>query len=270
VGFREWLFGPTEILKLKERRDVQGLQQALAHASPFRRREAAEALKESKDPATLASLGQALLDQDRKRPLRYLQTVSNSQGWIDTTLQLEWTRFKVATTQAIAGIGGDEAADLLTQALSDPVPKVRSEAAGSLGKLGETRAVPALIRALQDEDEWVRINAAGALGLLRDPVAIGPLVNAAEGDTDRVVRVKAIFALQRIMFDRQHHPQALSGESADAIVAMARGPRCLPAPPPLLRDRVEGYSKREATRKPNPGTADDSNAWPPASVTSVR
>jgi len=51
--------------------------------------------------------------------------------------------------------------------------RVRRDAAGALGKIGDARAVEPLIAALKDEDKDVRTAAARVLGQIRDARAVG-------------------------------------------------------------------------------------------------
>ncbi len=89
---------------------------------------------------------------------------------------------------------GGVAVPPLIRALSDGEWRVRSEAAGALGLLGDKRAVEPLIRALSDSTMWVRWKAAGALGLLGDKRAVEPLIRALS-DGDLEVRFSAADAL---------------------------------------------------------------------------
>src|SRR5437868_2193319 len=88
---------------------------------------------------------------------------------------------------------GKDAADW-TQALHDPDPQVRAQAARSLGALGKNSeaAVPDLIGALKDSDAKVRADAAEALWSLgsraRDAI---PALTAALGDKAPAVRLNA-------------------------------------------------------------------------------
>ena len=222
MGIKEWFAGPTPIAKLKEKHDAPSLESALVGSDLRRREEAAAALGELNDPATVPALGRALLDQDRERPLRSLQRMHTDEGWIQGALESNWRGFKIAVVRALGSLAGSDAGDFLIQALSDPVREVRCEAAKVLGTLGDARSIPHLIHALRDEWEWVRIEAAEALGHLRTPVAIGPLVDAYEQDSSQGVRVKAIFALQKVLFTDAAPSSLMDAESAANVIGLAR------------------------------------------------
>jgi len=76
----------------------------------------------------------------------------------------DWT-VKETAVDALARIG-ESAVPVLIEALSDPNPDVRKQAARSLARMGDAgkAAVPVLIERLQDPDEEVRQAAARALG----------------------------------------------------------------------------------------------------------
>lgn len=82
----------------------------------------------------------------------------------------------------------------------DPDPKVREQAVGDIGDLGQRdpQAIDALTAALlDDEADDVRAFAAGSLGLLRDPFSVEPLRNALQDKYWRV-RLTAIWALKEL------------------------------------------------------------------------
>ena len=81
--------------------------------------------------------------------------------------------------------------------LDDPLPSVRSCAAGALGRIGEQSAIPSLAVALGDQEEEVRWNAARSLGDLRAAVATPNLI-AALDDPNKWVRSTAARSLSRI------------------------------------------------------------------------
>lgn len=87
----------------------------------------------------------------------------------------------------------------LLDALGDPSPNVRSDAAGSLSGFGRTASVvDALIHALStDVDDQVRVSAASALGYLGDKRAL-PALQLALGDPADRVRSFASDAISRI------------------------------------------------------------------------
>jgi len=89
--------------------------------------------------------------------------------------------------------------DSLIEKLKHKDPKIRREAALSLGKMEEKdpRAVEPLIAALKDNNWGVREAAAWALGEMKDHRAIIPLIEILK-DESGYVRERAIKALWKI------------------------------------------------------------------------
>src|SRR5436853_416173 len=84
------------------------------------------------------------------------------------------------------------------QALKDPSPKIRREAAVALGKAGTQSkgAVPDLAAALKDSDDGVRIQSANALwSISADAAGAVPELTAALKDKNAEVRLNAAGAL---------------------------------------------------------------------------
>ncbi len=89
-------------------------------------------------------------------------------------------------------------ADPLISALSDPSPRVRASAAGSLASYPEhPRIIPALLPLLRDQDPQVRISTIAALGCVGDKEVIPSLAEKLN-DPSEHVRGFAEDALQRI------------------------------------------------------------------------
>jgi HEAT repeat protein len=78
----------------------------------------------------------------------------------------------LTASDALADIG-PPAADLLLEALADPLPAVRAQAARALGNAGDPRAIEPLARLLADPRPEVRPYAAQALGQFDNPQAVG-------------------------------------------------------------------------------------------------
>ena len=89
---------------------------------------------------------------------------------------------------------GPHAVDHLIRALNHPRPKVRGNAALTLGLIRDTQAIAPLISALKDPEPEVRMWAAEALGEMPNRQAVKPLI-AALRDTDQHVRSYAAFSL---------------------------------------------------------------------------
>ncbi len=77
--------------------------------------------------------------------------------------------------------------DELIAALRDKDPKVRQDAAATLGEVADERAIEPLTHALTDSDADVRLNAAFAMGMIGDARGIAPLTLALKDEGDEVV-----------------------------------------------------------------------------------
>ena len=82
----------------------------------------------------------------------------------------------------------------LAEALNDPDPEVRLEAARTLGSLKNKEAVPALISALKDADREMRLCVIEALGDIKDRRSVEALITLLK-DEDWNVRLAAVYAL---------------------------------------------------------------------------
>lgn len=99
--------------------------------------------------------------------------------------------------RSLGRIGNARAVEPLVKALRDQVEPVRDSAVESLGRIGEP-AVEVLARTLSGESyDMVRWQLVRALGETRNPKALEPLIDALK-DTDETVRRLAIEALAKI------------------------------------------------------------------------
>jgi len=93
--------------------------------------------------------------------------------------------------EALADVGGSEAAAALTRGVEDPVDRVRLAAVEGLTDLGPAVAIAGLIRLLREDTVWeVRAQAARALGGTDSPEAAAALEEAL-GDPNEFVRSAA-------------------------------------------------------------------------------
>ncbi|MFA6471296.1 MAG: MFS transporter [Candidatus Latescibacterota bacterium] len=102
--------------------------------------------------------------------------------------------------QAIIGLGKSRsplALEMLTEALDDPVPRVRKNAALSLGKIKSVSALPLLVAELEDRESDLRCEAAEALGKIGNKYALPYLFRALD-DNDARVRNVSVTALAEI------------------------------------------------------------------------
>jgi len=150
------LFGPPDIEKMKQKRNIRGLVKALKHFNADIRCEAAKALGAIGDTRAVDPLIAAL--QDKSAYVR-----CDAAG-------------------ALGAIGDARAVEPLSAALQDTETalntSVCTEAAKALGTIGDAHAVDLLIAALQDKDVFIRKQAAEALGKIGDMHAMQPLIAA--------------------------------------------------------------------------------------------
>ncbi len=91
------------------------------------------------------------------------------QSELETTVLLaEMQTFQTVASQALAGLGSESVAALVSL-LSDPRPRIRRWAAQVLGQIGPSarEAIPALIDAMSDEDQAVRAEVRRALDAIQ-------------------------------------------------------------------------------------------------------
>ena len=104
----------------------------------------------------------------------------------------EQAEVRSAVVGALTNLAQEEedpqALALILNALKDPSPMVRSEAAAALGKLSNPEVIPQLATALSDEAVDVRKTAALALMKIGDEGAIAPLQTALTQETDAAVQ----------------------------------------------------------------------------------
>ena len=135
------LFSHSDVLVLKNKRDVYGLQEVLVH---------------EKDRPTRIAAAEALGAIGDDRAVISLMSVLGHDS--------EDVRMFAAI--ALGKIGDERAVLPLIESLGDNHHMVRESAALALGALGDTRAIDPLHAVLGDEYEEVRKAAAGALDLI--------------------------------------------------------------------------------------------------------
>jgi HEAT repeat protein len=204
------LFG-TDVKKLRESRNVQGLIYALQHKDPTVQYDAAEALGETGDERAVEPLLAALKN--------------------DETGGVRWK-----AAEALSKLGTPAVAGLIS-ALQHDDDDVRWKAAIALGEIGDPQAIAPLINVLCDNDRFVRSRAAYALSMIGEP-AVDPLIHALrEGDGN--LRWGAAIALGKIQNPRAIAPlihaladkyENVRAESAAALAAIGK-----PALGPLLQ-----------------------------------
>ena len=162
MSFLGGLFGPPDVDKLADRRDVRGLIKALSYKKDrYVRQTAANRLGHLGDPAAVPALLEALGDEH------------------------SWVRGSAA--YALGVLGDPRAVPALVRALRDDL-HVSGHAACALGAIGDSAAVPALIEALEYAERPTRKDVVHALGTIGDPDVVPVLVGLLnEGDWEPVV-----------------------------------------------------------------------------------
>lgn len=84
--------------------------------------------------------------------------------------------------------------DWLHEALRNPSPNIRANAARTLGRMKSSASTPYLLELLQDEESAVRASASEALGRIGDKVGIEPLVRMVQDNVEKV-QEEAVTAL---------------------------------------------------------------------------
>ena len=132
----------------------------------------------------------------------------------------------------------------IRDALANPNPAVRRQAALAAGRIGDVAAVDLLVPALSDTSDVVRAAAAFALGLLKDARAVAPLVQlvrATRGADQGLPEIEAVTAIAKIGGDE--------GARALADVMATGSPGAPPpAPPAVTAALLESW--RLGTRAP--------------------
>ena len=158
-------------------------------------------LKVGDHERALKLIGDFILEHPEKPIGRaMLVKVFAANGQIEKALKAYYRFYKLSETlspELLHEAVRSAVPALINVLLNDDDDALRSEAAGTLGELGDKRAVPALINALNDDDEWIRASAVDALGELGDKSAVPALINALN-DERRWVRTRVTSALGKL------------------------------------------------------------------------
>ncbi len=201
------LFG-TDVKKLRESRNVQGLIFALQHKDPTVQYDAAEALGDIGDERAVEPLLTALKN--------------------DETGGVRWKAAEALSKMGTPAVAG------LINALQHDDDDVRWKAAIALGEIGDPQAISPLINLLCDDDRYVRSRSAYALSMIGEP-AVDPLIHALrEGDGNlrwgaaialgKIQNPRAIEPLIRALADKYENVRAESAAALAAIGKPALGP----------------------------------------------
>lgn len=106
-------------------------------------------------------------------------------------------QMRISVANALGDIADNRAfRPLVDLILRDPVAAVRSQAATSLGRIGDEGALPLLVNSLGDPEYWMRFRALEAIEALA-PKDRSPIENALS-DSNPEVRRRAALALERL------------------------------------------------------------------------
>ncbi|WP_103349464.1 HEAT repeat domain-containing protein [Amycolatopsis sp. CA-128772] len=131
------------------------------------------------------------------------------------------TEVRRRAVRAIAELPGEEATAILKDALEDPDPDVRRNAALAAGRRGTTTAVPALVAMVAEGTNDVE--AAEVLGTLaQDPVQGQRILDALAGElaADAAVRLRVTQALAELPGDLAHALLRQLRDDEDRTVAL--------------------------------------------------
>jgi HEAT repeat protein len=162
------LFGPPNVDKLRDKRDLKGLAKALADDDAGVRDDAARAFGDLGDPAAAKLIVERMIGTDD-------EAKADSGG---------------AALRAIGDAAVPELVDGLRHAPADKRPAYGA----FLARMGET-GVPALLEASSDADPLQRAGAALSLGLVGTPSATERLVDMYRADDEMQVRGMAMLGL---------------------------------------------------------------------------
>ncbi|MCK9298556.1 HEAT repeat domain-containing protein [Methanoculleus sp.] len=217
---------------------AEALLPALHHQQPAIRRAAVIALRETGKKAVPSIAG--LLHDDNHSVRREAADALAVLRWTpDDPAEKVWFYYLREDWTELARLQG-AAVPVLLNALASEKPRIRSEAARTLGKIRDSRAVPALITVVKDPQMDVRMRAVEALGKVGDDRAKPPLVEALN-DPGHPVRMEAAWALERLGWiphsDLARAEYLIASEQWSQLVRMGR-----PAILPLIRALAIEYS----------------------------
>ncbi len=130
-------------------------------------------------------------------------------------------QMRVSVANALGDIADNRAFRPLVEViLRDPVASVRSQAATSLGRIGDEGALPLLVNSLGDPDYWMRFRALEAIEALA-PSDTSPIENALS-DPNPEVRRRAALALERLGALESAFAELVSPEPEKESQARAR------------------------------------------------
>lgn len=189
------LFGPYNVRKLKAKRDVEGLIEALGYKKNKKvRRNAARALGQIGDPRAVEPLSAALKDKEHD----VVRAAVGALGQIGpcavrsliAALKHERQWVREAAVKQLAEIG-TPATKQLFSALKSKEIRVRAGAARALGEIGDPGAVEPLVASLEDLRS-AAFSALDRLGWQPDRSELGAVYWIAKRQWDKCVEIGAL------------------------------------------------------------------------------
>lgn len=170
-----------------------------------RRKEAANALGQIKDPRAVDFLIPALLNDAegvvRSEAAEALGTIGDPKAVTHLIVALQQENTHVATHKSTNTLVYASALSKLGSPAVEPLiailgdlrydPELRHESARALGDIADPGSIQPLITALKDASGYVREAAARALGKIRDPSAVEPLTAILMDSEDRASEMAA-------------------------------------------------------------------------------
>jgi bilin biosynthesis protein len=189
------------INKMKNKKDIEGLIEALNYKDESIQLGAIKALGSANDPRAIDPLIKIL------RHYYFGNFATFALGKMGepaiepliNSLKDKNINVRMKSAYALGLIGTETAVKPLNQLLDDENDTVRMDAAAALGMIGSKKAVEPLIKSLKDKHWKVRENSACSLGLIGDKKAIEPL-NQMINDENKDVVSEVNIALDKIKF----------------------------------------------------------------------
>ncbi len=138
------------------------------------------------------------------RGYRAMRNLANSAGEED----------RVEAIEQVGSAGTLLAAEEISKALQDPIPRVRREAAVALSKLQDRRAVADLIKLIDEHPDLLEEETIEALGMLHDAAALPTLIQTLKNPRS-ILRRASARALGRLGYAQKEAVEALAQAAAD-------------------------------------------------------
>jgi len=212
--------------------DLKSIKARLYDADPYIRRDACEAIAESKTCDFIDDLVTVLNDVDpgvKEAALNALTSIGGEQvaRAIAPLIKTDDASLRNISIEILTQVGRDglkiiesllgdtdddvvkfgvdilstirdvNAFGMLSRLAGHNNPNIRAAVALCLGKIKAAGSVEILLKALKDKEEWVRFSAIEALGLVRSPIALAPLLDIVNVETG-LTSEAAVEALSKI------------------------------------------------------------------------